>query len=206
MMDQKIIPIAVIRERQNDPETDKGAEERGAIVRDRMNKVRHKVEALWSRAYYEASLPIVFRLIRASTEYLEKAMQGVAPCKDKCSHCCSMPVMLSQAEADLIAKETGHKLNKDVTYSTTAKMEHDRTPCPFLKNDTCSIYHSRPIACRVHYVLDKDNLLCRRYDGVDDITAPHWNNMPFMQALIQALPREQLYMHADIRDYFGPKK
>jgi Fe-S-cluster containining protein len=205
-MERKIIPIEVVRERQYSQQTWEDANKRGVVVRDRMNKVMDKVEVLWLRARTDPSVAVKLRFLRKSTEYLAEAMKGQAACSDKCSHCCNMPILISQAEADQIAKETSTKINKEIEYVHHAKMEYNGTPCPFLKDNRCSIYNSRPIACRVHYILDKDNMLCQIRQGIDDITAPHWNNMDYIQALVQAMGREQLYLNADIRDFFGKKK
>ena len=72
--------------------------------------------------------------------------------------------------------------------------------CPFLVDEQCSIYSSRPLACRLQMNVDDDDLLCRLVDG-EDVRAPYVNvtehNLAALQAFGMKVPL------ADIRDWFG---
>jgi Fe-S-cluster containining protein len=70
------------------------------------------------------------------------------PCKKGCSHCCYTKVEISAIEAEYIEKSLGIKQNLHPIAST-----YFGTPCPFLKDNSCSIYEYRPFVCRKHVVL-----------------------------------------------------
>jgi len=84
---------------------------------------------------------------------LVKVAEPYVACSKGCSGCCRMNVMISQLEANFIEKETGIK-----SAQVTGSLLHPQdkfvgTPCPFLKDDSCSIYDARPFACRKHFCL-----------------------------------------------------
>lgn len=77
------------------------------------------------------------------------------PCKKGCSHCCYIPVSISELEAELIEKTLKIKRKKFSVHDKTQDI-----PCPFLKNNSCSIYDVRPFVCRRHVVLTKSSYWC----------------------------------------------
>jgi Fe-S-cluster containining protein len=144
-------------------------------------------------------------LVKQATDILAEATKGYVPCKEGCSHCCKMATNITVEEAQAIAIASGRDM------VTPAVMNDDKgnavkylgVPCPFLIDNRCSIYHVRPFACRVHYAVDRDNLLC-------EIIPPH----PIKQLMINV---EQFNMmnllavgldnfhFADIRQFFPSK-
>lgn len=68
-------------------------------------------------------------------------------CKKGCSHCCHVPVLVTAVEAFYIQEKTGIEANIVKRKKEKCRVP-DGSPCPFLKNDACSIYEYRPIACR----------------------------------------------------------
>ena len=70
------------------------------------------------------------------------------PCKKGCSHCCYIKVEISAIEAEYIEKSLGIKQNPHPIETNCFG-----TPCPFLKDNSCSIYELRPFVCRKHVVL-----------------------------------------------------
>ena len=85
------------------------------------------------------------------------------PCQKGCCYCCYIEVPVSSLEVEYIERERGIKraLHSEIR-------EIFGTPCPFLHNDTCSIYKDRPFVCRRHSALFDNpkwcNLdLCNRY-------------------------------------------
>lgn len=128
-----------------------------------------------------------------------------AACKKGCSHCCHIPVAMFQSEADLIAEEIGvpaARIKQSVEPSDRGFGYH--MPCPFLKNNACSIYEHRPIACRTLYNMDKDALLC---ELLPDMTVPvPYANMAAIQSVYVVLNLQDKM--GDIRDFFptGTKK
>lgn len=77
------------------------------------------------------------------------------PCKKGCSHCCYIPVSISELEVEYIEQSLKTKRNAFSKYDKT----QDK-PCPFLKNNACSIYDVRPFVCRRHVVLTKSSYWC----------------------------------------------
>ena len=76
-------------------------------------------------------------------------------CKKGCSYCCHIPISISEIEIRYIEISTAiNRKNRMPILSTNSA-------CPFLKNDTCSIYRYRPFMCRRHVSLDKTPKWCK---------------------------------------------
>lgn len=104
-------------------------------------------------------------------------------CKKGCSHCCyiwvsaTAPELLSVAKiikargTEAIAKvRTAHEATKQFDFDSRANHPH---PCPMLEDNVCSIYDSRPKACRLAASADAE--ICRRsYHNItnEDIPTP----------------------------------
>lgn len=72
------------------------------------------------------------------------------------------------------------------------------SPCPFLREGRCSVYETRPLACRTLLNLDDDDLLCRLVPGVE-VPVPYAGAGEFKALYLLAQPNAEL---ADIRDFF----
>lgn len=72
-------------------------------------------------------------------------------CKRGCSHCCHVNVNLTTYEAEYIAVNA--KLEAP-DLSPSKKGDYTNQPCPFLKDNECSIYEFRPMACRAFGTID----------------------------------------------------
>jgi Fe-S-cluster containining protein len=149
-----------------------------------------------------------FIWMRQMTDTLGKAVAGIVPCKDGCDHCCHMATNISIVEAQEIAEATGRAMVVPPDTDTIGGIEADRVryngvPCVFLVEHRCSIYAHRPHACRVHYSVDRDDVLCEIVPGVQT-RVPSLNNQNFNMLFLLAHgdPREALM--ADIRDFFPP--
>lgn len=107
-------------------------------------------------------------------------------CGRKCSACCSEPAVCSKQEAEVMADayrslpEEDQARVRDELRSWLERFEQAgflgkehvqlyeyrkaKLPCPFLKDQECSIYASRPLCCRGHMALgprekcEKDDL------------------------------------------------
>jgi Fe-S-cluster containining protein len=66
-------------------------------------------------------------------------------CKRGCNYCCHSPVALTQVEALVIAEAAGLEADCSPGRTSTPDEVGD-APCPFLKNNECSIYEFRPMA------------------------------------------------------------
>lgn len=98
----------------------------------------------------------------ALTEQATALVAKKAACRRHCAHCCHIPVALLAEEAELI----GHRIHQRPavvaeTSSISVRPYGYDHPCPFLSSGSCSIYANRPMACRLHFNMDQDDLLCR---------------------------------------------
>jgi len=139
--------------------------------------------------------------IRRSTLPLKDATRGYVACRDECSHCCSIPVMMTLTEAQVIAKETGRALTVPLQFTAEPNDDYTGTPCPFLAGTHCGIYQSRPIACRLQYSVWHDAEPCR-LDSIKQV--PLLNPMIWNVALLMSLGAKLGQQIADIRDFFPP--
>ena len=118
-----------------------------------------------------SALPLDRKVIRLR-EIADKVGAAIAPftpCRKGCSACCHKPALISEMDAMLISEATGKPLAAprrvfDVTAGEEARRSffapYAGTPCPFLKDDACSIYEHRPIVCRVHHSLEATPAPC----------------------------------------------
>jgi Fe-S-cluster containining protein len=139
-------------------------------------------------------------LIKASN-VLSNAYGPVSACKSGCSHCCHIPVKLTQAEA----VELGKAIKKKPEKSTGITFEFDDSkfsgqPCTFLVNSKCSIYEDRPSVCRTHMNMDKDELLCKNVPGMS-VPVPYLDVRPITISRVITGGKNPV---ADIREWFKP--
>ena len=86
-------------------------------------------------------------------------------CKTGCTACCFIDVELSADEAAAIieyCKENSIEIDKEYLEKQAAvgrKKYSELSRCVFLKDDFCSVYPVRPVACRKHWV-KTDPSLC----------------------------------------------
>ena len=63
--------------------------------------------------------------LRKAADYVTDSAAPLAACRKGCSHCCHIAVMISRAEAQVIAKETGARLNTLAGKFSMANAEGD---------------------------------------------------------------------------------
>ena len=142
------------------------------------------------------------RKLRGPLGLADKIAAAVAPhavCKKGCTHCCHIPVAMTQTEANLIAEQIG-RIAQPVPPSDAQVSGREygyHVPCTFLKDGNCSIYERRPFACRVHLNLDDDKLLCRLLPGIP-VPVPYFNSTHLRRAYVEICDSEAL---ADIRQF-----
>lgn len=156
-----------------------------------------------------ASLKSKLKRMQLLTSEIRQETSSLVPCKKGCSACCHIKVEMCQAEAEIIGDyvhQVPKKFPKGVHFPPESSLGHSDTPCPFLKNNECSIYEVRPIVCRNFVVTDVDNLLCgfenRALDLAQDprfVPVQYIKALPMLEAY-QKLAIDQPW--ADIRQFF----
>ncbi|WP_051390809.1 YkgJ family cysteine cluster protein [Paraburkholderia mimosarum] len=131
-------------------------------------------------------------------------------CRSGCSHCCHTAVLLPPQEAALIGRRIGVEPAKvtGVTQREDVRAGYDN-PCPFLSAGACSIYESRPLACRQQYNMDGiDALLCELV-GDEPTKVPYLKLLDYHTALVMMCIKRSgggrkidLPSVGDIREFF----
>ena len=196
-----------VRARLADPATDAAARKRGGQITHRLKLASINKYAL--ALQYEPDPKRKTLWLRKITDTLAKATEGIVPCKVGCSACCNMATLMSVEEAEEITRRTGipHSMPSPMTLTRKdvdiEREQYTGVPCTFLKAGKCSIYEYRPHSCRVHYVLDKDALLCTMVPG-ELIEAPMFDNTQFNMLWVLSHPVKHPYdmRLADIREFF----
>ena len=149
--------------------------------------------------------------LRKAADSVTGSAAPLAACRKGCSHCCHISVMISRAEALVIAKETGAPMNPLAGKYNMANVDEDSEsykaatqeafgkPCNFLRGDGCGIYSSRPLQCRLLLNMDEDALLCQLVEG-GTINVPYLNTQEHHVDSVVILGAHQDY--DDIRNWF----
>jgi len=174
------------------------ASEARATMGKRLRAVVNSREPVWVR----------IRKVYALLDELTAFNEGHVACRKGCAHCCHVPVAVPQVEAEMIGMAIGRRPKKvaghrdEGHYASQAYGYH--TPCPFLKDNQCSIYEHRPLACRKLVNADIDDLLCQLIEPPGP-PVPYLDYMEFEFALFALSADKNGVKSADIREYFPPK-
>lgn len=158
-------------------------------------------ELMRSKRNADYCIPAFWRVVDEMSAF----NTGDVACSRGCSHCCHIQVLIAEDEADVIGKRIGRKPRKvphRERIDTKAFSFGYHNPCTFLVDGECSIYEHRPLACRIHYSLDIDALLCELGPGESPPVPylnPHFFMMPFLQML--GVPHVVPTL-GDIREFF----
>lgn len=197
----KVITLAQVRERESDPSTWDGPQARIAEAGARLDPHWPRMRALVSEARKTPDLARKIQLFRDLAEIVIDAMRGISACsRVTCSHCCNTPVLVTRVEAGVIAKEIGVPV-RNIKCNPRTNPDYIGKPCPFLDDGKCSIYASRPLACRLQFNLDADDLLCHLFEG-ETIRVPYFNTTEYRMLEVQAIGLEHAKAISDIRDFF----
>lgn len=90
-------------------------------------------------------------------EELFSYVSQITPCRKGCSHCCHIPVSVSNLELEYI-KKYNRKLKSKVSKASALGTSE---PCPFLHHGVCSIYEVRPFVCRKHVAITMTAYWCQ---------------------------------------------
>lgn len=121
-------------------------------LRDRVEKVVNENASTHSRKRK------LFRLMEEATA----AVEATAACQRGCAHCCHIPVMILAGEAEVLAQASGRTMTQlPIRNPRTIDREaHMGEACPFLEENTCSVYEVRPLACRLHHNIGFYSSVC----------------------------------------------
>lgn len=144
------------------------------------------------------------KLYEFADKQMHDAFGDVLVCKRGCSHCCKVNVHVTTYEAEYIAVNAGLDAPD---YSPDKKGDYTLTPCPFLKDNECSIYEFRPMACRAFGTLDSADYCADdsfpnhmvtelRPPGGGGVDAVNWAYHIIMQI-------NDRHPAKDIREFFG---
>jgi hypothetical protein len=147
----------------------------------------------------ERKIPAFWQLVDEIGAFNE----GNVACRRGCSHCCHIAVLLTVEEAQVIGRRIGRPPAHAPPRTDADDFDYGyHSPCTFLVDGECSIYENRPLACRVHYSLDVDALLCE-LTPPEPKPVPFMNDLPFMMAFLQMLGMPQrVPVLGEIRDFW----
>lgn len=143
-----------------------------------LERVTEKIHVLWSALLMQPPgaerARAVYRMIDSALEKYASEKTDI-PCKRGCSACCYLAVDITDDEAELLAEivEGGHEIDRELlreqypadTLTKFGSLARDRRRCVFLgKDEACSIYESRPAACR-KYLVSGTSEQCQDYNG-----------------------------------------
>lgn len=198
-----------IDSRRADPLVHAMANARGQKVVATLAHHQDRMNDMSNQALRATSPTTKVRILREVLSVLHQAATPHAACKKGCSACCHQAIALSADEAAIIGREIGVKPKTPTAYASPESREATRRqwygqPCPFLRDGACSIYASRPLACRTLYVVDADALLCT-VDTADPPQALYFDPRPY-DLMIGMIFAYQMERFADVRDFFPQGK
>lgn len=131
-------------------------------------------------------------------------------CAKGCSHCCKIPLDVTQLEISVIEESIGLKAD----YPKGNDRIDPNDPCPLLNSDgSCSVYEHRPLSCRTLATID-DPKFCERREkhhvygsGSAEITSdqPFEFGVSFYHYIYKYITElnEGCARDGDIRDFFS---
>jgi Fe-S-cluster containining protein len=197
-----------IRAAENDPARHEHAVRVTQQINQRLDTAGMSLLANQAKAAKSPKAKVI--LLQQMADKMGEASKGLVPCRKGCSHCCHMATMIHLDEAKAIAAATGAKMvtpkafNVDLQYVDKIRARYDGVACRFLVNNACSIYAQRPLACRLHVIVDIDNLLCEIVPG-QKIRLPMIDTREADWAISMAWGGPLEMKYADIREFFPPK-
>lgn len=153
----------------------------------------HKARGLAKKVYW----------LRQGARTLSNIAAGVTACARGCDACCHVPVMLLSSEAEVIGREIGIPPNEvplELRNTAAPTWRGKGHACPFLKAGECSIYESRPLACRQLFNLDADAYLCQHEETAAMV--PYMDTKQYMVHATAMLASPPSVYLAELRDFF----
>lgn len=199
-------------------------QDRGTVLQANSEKIYSKAKEVYSPKFENdfdlkleaivmrnASLKSKIRHLQLVTSEFREPIKHLVPCQKGCSICCYIQVEISEVEAGIIGEASSRKpvvLPPGIQTTDMRFLGRPDTPCPFLFDNSCSIYEYRPVVCRHHTLLDVDNLLCS-FENMALTTAGDSRavSMPLLmsgpiQTAYRNLNLQRRQAFADIRQFF----
>lgn len=154
-------------------------------------------EVLRENSSTKSKLGKLYRLV----EELGKAAESFIACGKGCSACCRMNVTISSMEAGRLAQFSGKSINRVDRHIYHETSRFAGVACPFLVENTCSVYEIRPYACRAHVSFDATAYWCepeRAYEEGMGMVSFDGAKSAYL-AVLAKVPDSRF---ADIRDFF----
>lgn len=196
----KTILLKDVRDRESDPKTQENAIKKVKDLISKLDPQSNKMERLIKQSSQETTPKRKLQKIRELINVINDSLQGVSACRSGCSQCCHIPVLMTQTEADIIAEEIGVTA-KNPSYIRESNMALVGQPCTFLKDTQCSIYESRPLACRLCHNMDEDALLCELFPG-EKISVPYFDGSRYEFLWLQGIGLRDGKQLAHLTDFF----
>lgn len=119
------------------------------------------------------------------------------PCRKECYHCCHYSLAVTELEVQFIEKTNDIKRNEKRL--TTSDLHG--TPCPLMQEGICTVYQSRPFACRKRVAMARSSDWCRA-EIVTDHQLPMIHFEEIDRSFDLIVLHSQLIKSADIREFF----
>ena len=131
---------------------------------------------------------------------------GLVACTRGCSYCCHIPVQLTRLEVAYIASRIGSEVHEplvSIGHAPAPKAPDPARPCPFLRNQECSIYEHRPLSCSTHVNFEPTNEVCSfQHDGTENaLLIDRERSFPAVLKTLSSLGGEEGSRICEIRDY-----
>ena len=131
------------------------------LAPDNVIVLEHHCEKIIDKASTEPEmqLAVLYKLMEEIYAYVNK----FTPCQKGCTQCCDYGVTVSELEIIYIEKHNQVKRKNDIKGQQAVKDGqgiYHGNPCPFITDDGCAIYQSRPYVCRRHVTVAPDNFWC----------------------------------------------
>lgn len=151
-------------------------------------------------------------------EKVSETLTPFTPCTKGCSHCCYMAVAVSDFEANMIGRYLGRDKvasaaktlaeYSDPVVSEANLRQYTGVPCSLLGADgKCTVYPVRPIACRTHHNLAKDETNCIiTTDPEEGLPTTPEIDISGFKILHMMVSFEAGHKFADIRQWFPANK
>ena len=143
--------------------------------------------------------------LKEAADKLNKRVLPYSACRSGCSHCCNIAAVITQTEAEALAKASGRKMVKTKPDVPTVEMRMKwfKVPCPFLVKGRCSVYNDRPLACRLLFNMSDSPHFCNTSIPPEEIHVIMLNLKELEDGYLKAFLNENW---GDIRDFFPPAR